>query len=73
MSLRRSTPFLLLALLFSGAQTVAAQMTVADVLARHAKAVDPEGKLAALEGMKSTATMETAASLPNTPWWRMPV
>lgn len=61
MSLRRSMPFLILALLLSGAKTVAAQTTVAEVLARHAKAVDPEGKLAALEGMKSTATMEMPA------------
>ena len=61
MSSRRSTPFLLLALLLSGAQSVAAQPTVAEVLASHARAVDPEGKVATLEGMKTTATMEMPA------------
>ena len=61
MSVRRYTPFALLALLLAGAQSVAAQTTVAEVLARHAKAVDPEGKIAAMEGMKTTATMEMPA------------
>lgn len=58
MLLRRSTPFLALALLVAGAQSVAAQPTVADVLARFAKAVDPEGKAASFEGMKMIGTME---------------
>lgn len=61
MSLRRSTPFLLLALLLAGAQTVAAQTPDA-ILARFAKAVDPEGKLATMPGMRSEATMEMPAA-----------
>lgn len=60
MLIRRSTPFLLLALLVAGAQSVAAQ-TPDEVLARFAKVVDPEGKIASLQGMKSTATMEMPA------------
>lgn len=61
MLLRRSTPFLALALLLAGARSAAAQPTVADVLARYAKAVDPEGKAASLEGMKTIGTMEMPA------------
>ena len=61
MSFRRSPKFLALALLLVGAQTLSAQATVADVMARYAKAIDPQGKIASVQGMKSLATMEMPA------------
>jgi len=53
---RRSAPFLVLALLLAAVPLRA--QTAEEVLARHAKAVDPEGKVGSIEGMKMTATFE---------------
>lgn len=39
-----------------------AAQTPAEILARFTKAVDPEGKAASIEGMRSTLTMEVAAA-----------
>ncbi len=57
----RNRSLLPLALLALAAAPLTAQPSVEAILARHAKAVDPEGKLASIEGMKMTATMEMPA------------
>ena len=56
MSLRRTRSFLALALLVAGNALTA--QTPDEILARHAKAVDPEGKAAAIQGMRMTANFE---------------
>lgn len=57
---RRTRPFLTLALLLV-ASAVSAQ-TPTEILANHAKAVDPEGKLPTIQGMKMTANFEVPAA-----------
>lgn len=57
---RRSVRLSLLALSLVAGRAVAAQ-TPDELLAKYAKAVDPEGKIGSIQGMKSTMTMEMAA------------
>lgn len=59
MKVRRSWAFVALAVLFA-AVPLAAQ-TADEILARHAKAVDPEGRFASIEGMKVTMNFEIPA------------
>ncbi len=57
---RRTSPLVALALLL--AANVAVAQSPAEILANHAKAVDPEGKLPAIQGMKMTANFEVPAA-----------
>lgn len=60
MSSRRRSPLVALALLF--AANVAVAQTPAEILSNHAKAVDPDGKMPAVQGMKMTANFEVPAA-----------
>ncbi|MEX2180546.1 MAG: hypothetical protein WD771_00755 [Gemmatimonadaceae bacterium] len=55
-------PTLLAAALLSLAAPLAAQTTPAEILARYTRTIDPDGRIAAIEGMKSTVTMEIPAA-----------
>ncbi|MBX3175011.1 MAG: hypothetical protein KF709_11400 [Gemmatimonadaceae bacterium] len=58
-SLRHS--FAVLALLAVGGATVAAQ-SPNEILARYTRTIDPQGKIASIQGMKSTITMDIPAA-----------
>lgn len=56
MLVSRTRSFIALALLV--AANAAGAQTPEEILARHAKAVDPEGKVASIQGMRMTANFE---------------
>jgi hypothetical protein len=62
MSFSRRTTFVAIAILTLGAASLPAQQSPEEILARYSRTIDPEGRLAALEGLKSTLTMEMPAA-----------
>ena len=62
MSLRRIAQTLAALLLVAATGLVLQAQTPSEILARYTKAVDPEGKLSAIEGVRSEGTFEMAAA-----------